>query len=147
MVPWTWRHQEKGRRELRIYYGRRQDAWFGFQSRRELCCNRRFAAGGDSLGPNKLTVWDVAENRALWTINFPPNRSLDQVAWSPDSLRLAYVSEEGQLQVWDRSSVRVVETWTAPGMWRWEIFSSLCWREKLIAAENLGGAIRLWHEP
>jgi WD40 repeat protein len=102
----------------------------------------RYAAlRGDS---KDLVVWDTQENRVLWTVDFPGNRTLSQVVWSPDSHQLAYVSGTGAVEIWDLPSRKVVERWIAADILSWRGFSYLGWREKLVAVENLGGAIRLW---
>jgi WD40 repeat protein len=95
-------------------------------------------------GNDKILVWDTQENRALGTVDFPPPRTLSQVAWSPDSGKLAYVSKTGALEIWDRGSGTVVEQWTTPGIWTWKVPTFVSWHEKLVAVECLGGAIRFW---
>ncbi len=96
-------------------------------------------------GDNKdLIVWDTQEDRVLWTANFPIGRSLMQVAWSPDSQQLAYVSDVGVVDIWDLHLGRVVARWTDPNPPIWHEFSHLSWHSDLVAVEHLGGAIRLW---
>ncbi len=95
----------------------------------------------------KLTVWDMQENRVLWTVDFPVARSLSQVAWSPDSRQLAYVSASGVVDVWDLAASRVIEHWTAASIPKWRPFSQLTWADKLVGVDCLGGAVQLWHQP
>ena len=96
---------------------------------------------------DKLTIWDGQESRLMWTIDFPQNRTLSQVAWSPDSRRLAYVSETGAVDIWDLAYGRVVARWTGPALWAWPGLVHLTWRDKLIALECKGGSVRFWREP
>lgn len=65
-------------------------------------------------------------------------------AWSPDSHRLAYISASQTVEIWDIDQGRVVERWTAPGSFN---LRYLAWPDKLIAVENLRGALRIWREP
>ncbi len=97
--------------------------------------------------PNKLTVWDTQESRDLWALDEPPGRSLDPLAFSPDSRRLAYVSKTGALEVLDLSTGKVVEQLTGPVTWNWGAPVSISWGEKLVAVEQMDGAVRLWREP
>ena len=95
-------------------------------------------------GDNKdLVVWDTQEDRVLWTAIVPNDRTLMQVAWSPDSQQLAYVSDAGIVDVWDLHEGQVVARWTAPNLPLWRGFSYLTWHSDLVAVEHLGGAIRL----
>lgn len=94
-----------------------------------------------------LVVWDTQENRVLWTVIVPPERAAGELAWSPDSQRLAFVSKPGSVDIWDRSTGRVLERLTTPGTWPWIGPSYLIWREKLVAVIRLGGAVQLWREP
>ena len=95
----------------------------------------------------QLSVWDMQDNRALYTVDFSVQRSLSQVAWSPDSRRLAYVSASGAVDVWDLAADRVVEHWTSASVPKWRPFSQLTWADKLVAVDCLGGAVQLWHQP
>jgi WD40 repeat protein len=95
----------------------------------------------------KLTVWDMQENRTLYAVDFPVARQLSQVAWSPDSGRVAYVSASGVVDVWDLAASRVIEHWTAASIPKWRPFSQLTWADKLVGVDCLGGAVQLWHQP
>jgi hypothetical protein len=86
-------------------------------------------------------VWNIKENRAILAL---PAGS--RLAWSPDSRRIACVSDGNprQVDVWDLARAQIVERVIAIGARR---LAYPVWHNRLAAVESLGGAMRLWREP
>ena len=100
--------------------------------------DRRYAVVMEWPAPR---VWNIEENRAILAL---PTGS--KVAWSPDSRRIACVSDGDpkEVDVWDLAQAQIVERVTAIGARR---LAYPVWHNRLAAIESLGGAMRLWREP
>ena len=65
--------------------------------------NQRLVAAGGALGT--LGVWDLETGERIWVVDAHAGH-VDGLAFSPDGARIASVSWDGTLKVWDTQSGR-----------------------------------------
>lgn len=73
----------------------------------------------DLFGLNRLrknpsaTVWDLEENRMVFTYRYEQGRDIRCAAFSPDDREVLFGSSEGYVSVWSLAEKRLVRQWKA----------------------------------
>ncbi len=92
---------------------------------------------------SKLGIWDFRTDKPMLDPRSSTASCVGTPAWSSGSDRIAYIASKQRVDVWDVARAQVAVHWDAPGS---SELTEVFWRDKLMAVDTLGSAIRLWRE-
>jgi putative ABC transport system permease protein len=86
--------------------------------------------------PNSVDIWDATTGALVMTLQDAPGQ-INALAYSPDSQRLAYASDNATVTIWDVSTGQKLYTYQAPGPVKGQVINDFFQQEFFVTLSTL----------